>query len=209
MGGLTPERKYMINYIYGKVIYINKNFLILENGGIGYKIRIIRSENYKIDEFVRVYIHEVKKLSTKNTISSECYGFLNSHEKQLFVDLLTISGVGVIIASNLLKHGYKMIINAIVTNNIEVLKQIRLMNTKIAATVINELNEKYAKYAEVFGKGVVNEQLNDLILALQQLGYTRQQIDLAITKSEQGQALEEMIKNAIKTIAEVSDSVQS
>lgn len=61
----------MLNYINGKVIYIAKTFLIIDNNGIGYKLKIFNEENFTNGDFHRVYVHCVQKIDNRNYLTEE------------------------------------------------------------------------------------------------------------------------------------------
>ncbi|MGL4951948.1 MAG: OB-fold domain-containing protein, partial [Mycoplasma sp.] len=121
----------MLSYIYGKIIYINNRYLIIDNNGNGWKIKILENNNFIVGENVKVYISEIKKMDQKNIIISELFGFERSWDRQIFNDLLSIHGIGITIASNALEYGYEFIMQAVSTQDANKLQMIKGINFKL------------------------------------------------------------------------------
>lgn len=192
----------MLNYIYGKIIYVAKTFIIIDNNGLGYRLRIANSNGFTVGEFMRVYTSVINKIDTRNNLNQETFGFINSIERQLFADLLNIHGVGSTIACNIIQHGFEKIIKSIINNDKQELHKIKSVSEKCATLVISNLYDKYKKYIDVYDKNVANKIVDDLILVLQELGYNNNDIELAIKNCDENISLEEMIKKSIQIIAE-------
>lgn len=199
----------MLNYIYGKIIYVAKTFIIIDNNGLGYRLRITNSNGFTVGEFMRVYTSVINKIDTRNNLNQETFGFINSIERQLFADLLNIHGVGSTIACNIIQHGFEKIIKSIINNDKQELHKIKSVSEKCATLVISNLYDKYKKYIDVYDKNVANKIVDDLILVLQELGYNNNDIELAIKNCDENISLEEMIKKSVQIIAENNCHVKS
>ena len=90
----------MYEYIKGKYIGINKDYVIIENGGIGYKIitsGATMAEMPKVSEEVMLYLEQIVR---EDFIG--LYGFKDREELEMFKLLISISGVGAKAALSLL-----------------------------------------------------------------------------------------------------------
>lgn len=190
----------MLNYIYGKIIYIAKTFLIIDNNGIGYKLKIFNEENFSNGEFSRVYVHCVQKMDNRNYLTEDWFGFVNTTEKQLFIDLLSVNGIGTVIASQVIRNGYLKVIQDIASGNLEAIQHYKSINEKLASAIVTNLMDKYQKYktTEVTKQTQI---VSDLIMALQELGYSHKDIELALEKCSTSDNLENMIKESMQIIS--------
>lgn len=194
----------MLNYIYGKVIYVAKTFIIIDNNGLGYRLRTANTNGFVVGEFMRVYTSVINKIDTRNNLNQEMFGFLNSVERQLFSDLLSIHGIGSTIACNIIQHGFEKTIKSIIHNDKQELHKIKSVSEKCATLIVSNLYDKYKKYIEVYDKNTSNKIIDDLVLVLRELGYNNNDIELAIKNCDENISLEEMIKKSIQIIAETN-----
>ncbi len=194
----------MIHYIIGKISYIGNKFIIFDSNFIGYKIKILENQQLEKQKVMRLYIHKISKIDPKNNIIEEIYGFEHLIQKTLFVDLLSINGIGTTIATNILSNCHvKEIIDYIVNNNIDKLKELKGLNEKKALLIIANLKNKYQNNWYVETKTSVNNEINNLTYALSELGYSKDDIKVAIDFYSQNKTmpLNELISNSIKLIA--------
>ncbi|MGL4948176.1 MAG: Holliday junction branch migration protein RuvA [Mycoplasma sp.] len=193
----------MINYIYGKIIYVNKNYLILDCNGMGWKLKIFNEKDFIQAEFMKVYVHQVQKLDQKNYLISENYGFTNSLEKSIFIDLLGVHGIGCGIATNILNYGYQHFITAVMNEDYSTLSQIKGVSAKVASMIVINLRDKYNRILDKtdYAQNTHNLEKDQLNSALSQLGYDKNDIAIGMNQYESGKSLEEMIKTAMKVIA--------
>ncbi|MGL4950821.1 MAG: Holliday junction branch migration protein RuvA [Mycoplasma sp.] len=195
----------MLSYIYGKIIYINNRYLIIDNNGIGWKIKILQNNNFILGESAKVYISKIEKLDQKNNLNSELFGFERSWDRQIFNDLLSIHGIGITIASNALEFGHEYIMHAVSNEDNAKLEIIKGINNKLSNLIIFEFKKKYSKYAinkeNVEPTNNIVNETAELTMALQQLGYSKDDVSIGINNIEQCDDLSEMIKCAMKAIA--------
>ncbi len=194
----------MINHLFGKCTYVSNRYIIIDNENFGYKVFTICKENYELNKNYKIFIHKINRLDQKNNLIEELYGFINPMQRNLFCDLLSISGIGVITATNIIaNNNYDTIIDLIKNNDINSLSKLHGINQKNAILITTELNPKFSKnYVTNQTKSNINtETNNDLIFALKQLGYKLNDINLAIAHCDKNLPLNEMINNSIKIIA--------
>ncbi|QJR44150.1 Holliday junction branch migration protein RuvA [Mycoplasma miroungirhinis] len=207
-------------YIYGKIVHVNKNYVILENNGIGEIIYVPNVERFKKDEFIKMFIYEYSSEYFKTT-----YGFSNFRELIVFEDLLSVQGIGPKTAINILAIGWKNIMSYISTANIEKLSEIPYLSTKTARQLVFEFQVKYEGFLQKWEKNtqnteentqinefsfnktdtpIVSENVKNLEKSLKVLGFKQKQIKFAIDKINPVEDLEKSVEEAIKIISQAS-----
>ena len=185
----------MISYLYGKVIETirsnnNRVSLILEVNQIGYEIQIPGrlARNLPEDRSQQVKIFTHLQIRDDRTI---LYGFATAAERDLFCQLVSVSGVGCQTAIACIDTlGLSDLVQAIVTSNINVLSKVPGVGKKTAERIALELRTKLAQWREIASVTVSNnnnavsppaEVQEDLEMTLLALGYTNQEIQQAIS----------------------------
>lgn len=206
----------MINYLVGKIVDITKNnqsriILILEVNNIGYEIQIYSRFARQLTENNQ----ETAQIFTQFQIRDEqplLYGFKSSSERDLFRQLISVSGIGSQLAIALIDTlGLEDLVQAIVTGNIHLLSKTPGVGKKIAERIALELKTKLAQWRLEAGVNVSSNTnvapptdiLEDLEMTLLALGYTNKEIEQAISVLSQDNQLlknpnvEEWIRSAI------------
>lgn len=194
----------MISYIKGKLEAKNIDSVIIEVGGIGYKIFMSVNSMDRLGEAgtdVKVYTYMRVR---EDDIS--LYGFCSNEELKMFEQLLGVSGVGAKIALSILANiSPSSFALAIITGDINTLKGLPGIGAKSAQRMILELKDKM-KTQEAIETEVVpvkttikNDKAKDAIEALQVLGYAKRDIELVIGKiNTEELSVEEIIKQGLK-----------
>ena len=196
----------MFAYIKGSLEEKTSTYVVIDVGGVGYKIFMSVSSINNIGEIgniVKVHTHYYVR---EDNIS--LYGFLTSEELKMFELLLSVSGVGaksaITMLSNISPSDFAL---AIITNNIAALTKIPGIGAKSAQRIILELKDKLknidttSKTEEVTVKQKDNENAKDALDALQILGYNKKEIEKAIQKMDIDEmSTEDIIKNALKLL---------
>lgn len=194
-----------MNYIYGKIIWIGKKYIIFESNYIGYKIYIIDVSKFIIDKYCKIYIYRNMKLDHKNNLIEEFYGFTNIIDKNLFIDLVSIPGIGNITASNILSNNdIKTICMLIAKNDINNLKELNYITNKIAILICSSLSERYLTFYkdDNMAISIPNKLNNNLVYALKKLGYKTEDINLVKDiKQDETEDIGKLIQESIKIIA--------
>lgn len=207
----------MISYLKGKKIEIvkttqNRLFLILEVNDIGYEMQIYsrfarqldQAENQSIQIFTHLQIQEDKQI---------LYGFPSAAERDLFRQLVAVSGIGMQLAIALIDTlGISELVSAIVTSNIPTLTKTPGVGKKTAERIALELKTKLAQWHKLSGVEVQQpkavfapqpEIKEDLEMTLLALGYSNEEIEQVLTALCQDEQLlknsnaEEWIRSAI------------
>jgi len=205
----------MISYLKGKIVEVAKNsnnrfFLILEVQGTGYEIqipsRLNREISQNIDQDQQIFTH--LQIREDQQI---LYGFSNSTQRDLFRQLISVSGIGTQLAIALIDtFEISELVQAIVTNNTQLLIKTPGVGKKTAERISLELKTKLSQWRSVAGITTSTREnmpsleiLEDVELTLLALGYTNEEIDSVISILSKDQLLmknptvEEWIRSAI------------
>ena len=166
----------MYEYIRGIVDNVNPGFITIDNNGIGYKVYVSNPYSFRESEEYKVYIYQYVR-EDENTL----YGFKTYDEKELFLKLINVKGLGPKMALPLFSSGSTDgIIDAIERENILYLKKFPKIGDKVARQIILDLNE-----------------LTDALIAL---GYKQSDINKVIPKINNDLSIEDKIKEALKLL---------
>lgn len=193
----------MYDYIKGIYMGMHKEYVVVENSGIGYKISVSGStisELPKKEEEILLYIEQMVR---EDFIG--LYGFFSKEEREMFNLLLTINGVGAKAALSLLSissvHNLKY---AILIGDEKTLIRAPGVGKKIAQRIILELKDKL-KGQEVAGIIANNAEdiskdnnISEALQALLALGYTEREANKALEKVNKAETIENIIKEALK-----------
>lgn len=187
----------MIGYIKGKVLYTQENNVLIENNGIGYEVCCSSSA---LCELVNGGEGEIYTYMAVREDGVYLYGFVSVEEKNMFLKLLTVSGVGPKVAVSVLSAmSLSNLALMIATSDVKGLSKIKGLGKKTAERIILELREKItsldisetAKDDTVVTAVEVDE---DAVIALMSLGFNR---------SESVKGVESAYANGAKTIEQV------
>ncbi len=210
----------MISYLRGHPIEVIKNtnhriVLVLEVNGIGYELQIPSTLARKISqeksEILQVFTH----LQIKDD-QQILYGFSTTAERDLFRQLISVSGIGAQSAIALIDTlGLEDLVQAIVTGNIRILSQTPGIGKKTAERIALELRTKLSQWRKLVGVTVTSssampslEILEDIEMTLLALGYTNEEINKAVSTLSQDNLMlkntntEEWIKEAITWLSQ-------
>lgn len=194
----------MIAFVKGKFIFRNPAQVIVDVNGVGYECQVslhtYSSISNKENGQLFTYLHITENNQT-------LYGFSDLSEKELFIQLISVSGVGAATARMMLS-GMKPdeIIKAIVQSNARLLETIKGIGRKTGERLVLELKDKLSKNAQetVLVPSVTNKAESDALNALISLGIPRQTAEKAIKNvidvNDSSLQLEELIKKALKNI---------
>tara|TARA_Y100000310_G_C20700785_1_gene829669 strand:- start:5130 stop:5699 length:570 start_codon:yes stop_codon:yes gene_type:complete len=187
----------MIGQLTGKVVSVGSNFIIIDVGGIGYKVSIREEDLKKISKREELTI--LTHLIVRENIL-DLYGFFDSETLTFFQLLISISGVGPKSALSILSLASAQVLEkAIATNNTSYLTKVSGIGKKSAEKIILELKDKLEG---VYGstEGILPEDA-DAILALQALGYAQKDARDALKQvSDEVTGTQERIKEALKIL---------
>ena len=196
----------MIGYIKGKLLAVNDNTVILENGGIGYEITCSSLALNKIiqEDGGQVFTYMAVK---EDGIS--LYGFISIEEKNMFLKLISVSGVGPKMGIGVLSSMslYDLALK-IATNDVKGLSSVKGLGKKTAERIILELREKVqaeettTSTLEKTVPVVLSKEEDDAVYALLSLGFNKSESVKAvnIAKEQGANTAEKIIATALKVI---------
>ncbi len=183
----------MYGYIYGKVKEIESNYIILDNNNIGYLIYTASPYSFEIDKDYKIYLYQAVK---EDDIS--LYGLKTKEEKDLFLKLISVKGIGPRMVLPMLATGsIAGIIDAIEKENILYLKKFPKIGEKVARQIILDLKGKLVLNNNLV---IENEKNEELVEALKALGYKPLEIKKIIPNIDKNNKIEDQIKEALKLL---------
>jgi Holliday junction DNA helicase RuvA len=194
----------MLSYIVGKVVSLNKRSITLENNYMGFVIYVTHPEKFEISKVKKFYVYKHISTNIKNNMVEYLYGFNDYEQKELFLHLININGIGPKTALSICKNDVKTIANLIAQRDVQSLSILEGITPKYARIMVDNLCEMYNE------QRVDNDtSFGELIKALKTLGYHQTDIEFAIKKLNMDLAsneLSDLISQAIKLIATHEDS---
>ncbi len=195
----------MFAYIKGKLESKLNNYIVIDVGGIGYKVFMSESNIERLGE-----LGEIVKVHTYYYVREDnisLYGFITSEELRMFELLIGVSGIGaksaITMLSNISPSSFAL---AVISNDISQLIKIQGIGKKTAQRIILELKDKLkteeavmnTENKEIKNKIVEDNKVQEAISALQVLGYNRKEIEKALEKIEKDNlSIEDIIRKAL------------
>ena len=195
----------MISYIKGRLEIKSKDYIVIDVGGIGYKIFMSETAINELEKGTEVKVFTYMRVR-EDDIS--LYGFLNNEELVTFELLISVGGVGaksaITILSNITPSKFAL---AVITNDVNTLKKLPGIGAKTAGRIILELKDKMKteqsieenKNEEIKEAIVLDNKANDAVEALCVLGYTRKDVEKVLSNIDTNKlTVEEIIKQGLK-----------
>lgn len=202
----------MLAYIKGILEIKTKGYIVVEAGGLGYKIFMPESTIAKAGNIGdKVQIHTFMRVREDDV---SLYGFLTNEELRMFELLLSVSGIGAKgalgILSNITPSQFAL---AVISNDVAILKKVPGIGPKTAQRAILELKDKLKKDQEIAvaeGEEASNiekvikedEKVAEAISALQVLGYSKREIVEALQNAElTSLSVEDIIRKGLANLS--------
>lgn len=180
----------MYNYIVGKIVMQENNYIVIENNGIGYTIYVANPFSYELGEDLKVYVY--------NQIREDeysLYGFKNLEERNMFLKLINVKGLGPKMAMPMLATGsIAGIMDAIERENILYLTKFPKIGEKLARQIILDLKGKLAPKTDT----TIGGSFDELVSVLESLGYKSSEIKKVLPKVNASLDIENQVKEALK-----------
>ena len=185
----------MYDYIKGVITYIKNNAVVIDNNGIGYLVYVPNPYSYEINKDYKIYIYQ-HITEEENTL----YGFKSVEEKEFFLKLISVKGLGCKMALPILAVGsIDGIMDAIERENILYLKKFPKIGDKLAKQIVLDLKGKL----EFIGVGISEDEMtveNELKEVLIGLGYKEKEIVPVLAKVDTSLPIEGQVKDALKLL---------
>lgn len=195
----------MYEYIKGTYSGMNKDYIVVENNGIGYKIYTSGStlaQTPKVDEEIKLYLQQIVR---EDFIG--LYGFLTTEELNMFKLLLTINGVGAKAALSLLSiSNVNNLKYAILSSDEKTIIRAPGIGKKMAQRIILELKDKIKpdELVAVGGEEILGgentENISEALEALIALGYTEKEAQKVLDSVNKNDSLENIIKSSLRLL---------
>lgn len=168
----------MYEYLHGTITAVTPTHVVIDVNGVGYLVNTANPYRYQVGTtLVTVYVYQAVSDSAQTL-----YGFADYDEKQLFLKLINVNGIGPKSALAILANpDHQGLMQAIRTNDVSFLTKFPGVGKKTAGQIVLDLQGKLDDLAapasqdlftpEVAGDGNVSPELSDALAALDALGY--------------------------------------
>lgn len=194
----------MYSFISGKIAEKNPAYVVIDNQGVGYLINITLNTFASIGEQaeVKLYVH----LAIRED-AHVLYGFYTEEERSLFLQLITVSGVGCNTARLILSSlTVRETVDAISSNNIKAIQSVKGIGAKTAQRIIVDLQDKISKLNIAEGEKTpigYNTLKEEALSALMVLGFNRTSAEKILDKlmaQMENPSVEQLIKEALRLL---------
>lgn len=192
----------MINYIKGDITELTPASVTIEINGIGY-LAHISLNTYSVLEnkpSAKIYVYESIRED-----AYQLFGFIDQHEREIFMHLISVSGIGASTARMILSSMTAQELASVISSgNTDILKTVKGIGLKTAQRIIVDLKDKIkaAPGTEV-GAAPNSEVANEAIAALVMLGFAQTPSQKAVSKilkDNPNSSIEQIIKTALKLL---------
>jgi len=194
----------MIAFVRGNFVQKTPAVVLVDVNGMGYEVQISLNTYTSIQDLSAGLLHTYLHIREDAQV---LYGFSDIKEKELFIQLIAVNGIGAATARVMLSSMKPdEISRAIVQGNVKLLESIKGIGKKTAERVVLELRDKLSKQVnEINIAALVNNTLEqDALNALLALGIGRQAAEQAVKKvltaSPASEKIEDIIKKALKIL---------
>ncbi len=185
----------MYDYIIGKITNIKNNAIVVDNNGIGYLVYVSNPYSFELNKEYKVYIYQQIMEDANNL-----YGFKTIEEKELFLKLISVKGLGCKMALPILAVGsIDGIMDAIERENVLYLKKFPKIGDKLAKQIVLDLKGKL----EFIGVGISDDEVetsNELREVLLGLGYKEKELKPVLARVDTSLPIEGQVKDALKLL---------
>ena len=196
----------MIAYINGKITFKSPAYIYVETNGIGYQVNISINTYAKIEDLEEVKIYTYFHVKEDG---QSLYGFFDEVEKQIFIHLLSVSGIGPNTARVILSYmGPDEVRMAILQENVVALNNVKGIGPKTAKRIILDLKDKMIKEpgeTQVIVENNYNTIMEEALSALIALGFPKASVQKSLNQAIQNDAgiksVEELIKKVLKQMS--------
>lgn len=193
----------MIAYIDGALVEKSPTHAVIDCGGVGYFINISLNTYSKLPEEGRCKLHT--HLAVREDAHT-LYGFADKRERQMFRELISVSGIGANTARVILSSlSPDQLVSAIVNEDAGMFRSIKGVGPKSAQRIIIDLKDKVGKENEGLEHTttISNNIRDEALSALVMLGFQRSkaaQVVDKVLRSQSGVSVEELVKTALNNL---------
>lgn len=195
----------MYSYIIGKIVSLNKKTITIENNYFGYCLYVSRPEEYEIGKIKKIYLYKSVYLNNKNKVVEELYGFGEYEEKEFFLSLLAIQGIGPKTAIGICHTKNNILKEVILKKDYDTLVNFPNITSKIAHALIDELVLEVNEENQLSNRSYIS----DMVKALSSLGYDKKVIAWVSNEIDCSKYndISDVISDAVKKISNYQNGV--
>ena len=183
----------MISYIKGIVTIIEANYIVVEANNIGYMVFVSKPYSFELNKDTIVYTYNHVKEDEYSL-----YGFKSLEEKNLFLRLINVKGLGPKMAMPMFATGsVNGIIDAIDRENVLYLTKFPKIGDKLAKQIILDLK---GKLKNEFNDSSSSSNTDELVEVLLSLGYKLADVKKIIKDVDEAKSIEEQVKEALRLL---------
>ncbi|AWD61991.1 Holliday junction DNA helicase RuvA [Limosilactobacillus reuteri] len=198
----------MYEYLTGLVTVVAPQYIVVDVNGVGYKLLVANPYRYQEDRTKKVQVYVYQAVREDNI---SLFGFTDQNEKNLFMQLINVSGIGPKSALAILANpDHQGLIDAITNNNVSYLTKFPGIGKKTASQIVLDLRDKLTNESssslfattQLTVDATVNRELKDALEALAALGYKERDIkkvQKTLMKEEQT-ATDEYLRQALRLL---------
>lgn len=180
----------------GKVIGMESNSIVIDVNGVGYLVYTPNPYCFEVGNNYIVYVYQHIRED-----EMALYGFKTLEEKNLFLKLISVKGLGPKMALPMIATGsINGILDAIDRENILYLKKFPKVGEKLARQIILDLKGKNAIGAEIVLDIGSNKTFDELVDVLKGLGYKEKEFKPVLAKLDVELSIEDQVKEALKLL---------
>lgn len=182
----------MYSYINGTITEIKAASITVETHGVGYQIVTPNPFKFKKNEEMKVFVYQ-RVMDDKIVM----YGFKSREEKELFIKLISVSGIGPKSANAILASGtVHAISQAIENGEHKYLQQFPGIGPKASQQIVLDLKGKI----DVDASRETSDSMNEVEEALSSLGYNKREIKRAMKHLDPEEPTDVLVKQALKNM---------
>ncbi len=184
----------MYNYIIGKVVDRTGSYIVIDNNGIGYTVYTPNPYAFQDeDKEYKVYLYQQIKED-----EHLLFGFKTQEEKDLFLKLISVKGMGPKMALPILATGsVSGVVDAIERENLLYLKKFPKIGEKVARQMILDLK---GKLGDVNTLDLPDNNYDELVEVLKGLGYKDKEFKSVLPQINNSLSIEDQVKEALKLL---------
>lgn len=198
----------MYEYLTGLVTVVAPQYIVVDVNGVGYKLLVANPYRYQEDRTKKVQVYVYQAVREDNI---SLFGFTDQNEKNLFMQLINVSGIGPKSALAILANpDHQGLVDAITNNNVSYLTKFPGIGKKTASQIVLDLRDKLTNESssslfattQLTVDAIVNRELKDALEALAALGYKERDIkkvQKTLMKEEQ-MATDEYLRQALRLL---------
>lgn len=198
----------MYEYLTGLVTVVAPQYIVVDVNGVGYKLLVANPYRYQENRTKKVQVYVYQAVREDNI---SLFGFTDQNEKNLFMQLINVSGIGPKSALAILANpDYQGLVDAITNNNVSYLTKFPGIGKKTASQIVLDLRDKLTNESssslfattQLTVDATVNRELKDALEALAALGYKERDIkkvQKTLMKEEQ-MATDEYLRQALRLL---------